>query len=119
MLTWGLDLGASSFERCPVSNCLLTNNRSSLPLLSDFDAVLFHLRNMDGGGRRVAVPNQKRRKNGQRYVMFLMESPQHDGFKYDKFKGEQLKTSETRFVKSWLKYCIYLTKCFKNKTRTE
>jgi hypothetical protein len=88
MKTWGLNLGASSFKRCPVTNCHLSNNRNDLSTLSDFDAILFHLRNMNGNERSVTVPNPKRRRLGQRYVMFLMESPQHDYFNYDSFKGE-------------------------------
>jgi hypothetical protein len=43
---------------------------------------------MNGNERSVTVPNPKRRRLGQRYVMFLMESPQHDYFNYDSFKGE-------------------------------
>jgi hypothetical protein len=53
--------------------------------LSDFDAIVFHIRNMDG--RKRALPNPKERKSNQRYVMFLMESPLNDQFPYEKFKG--------------------------------
>jgi hypothetical protein len=51
--------------------------------LEDFDAVVFHIRDMDGG--KIAMPNQKRRKPHQRYVMFLMESPLNDNFPYENF----------------------------------
>ena len=82
--TWGLKMGSAAFEQCPVSNCHLTNNRDELDTMADFDAILFHLRNMDSS-RRVPVPNQRKRRPQQRYVMFLMESPQHDSFQYEKY----------------------------------
>ncbi len=87
MKTWGMPLGRDAFSRCPVSNCRLTNDRTDMPSISDYDAVLFHLRDVNTNVRRVAVPNQRKRRPSQRYVMFLMESPQHDGFKYSKFKN--------------------------------
>jgi hypothetical protein len=36
---------------------------------------------------KIALPNPKRRKSHQRYVMFLMESPMNDNFPYEKFQG--------------------------------
>ena len=72
--------------KCPVSNCYITNDRNyNNGSVSDFDAVLFHMRNMNGG--KVAVPNQSKRRREQVYVMFLVESPIHDNFPYQKFKG--------------------------------
>ena len=44
---------------------------------------MFHIRDMGNG--KIAIPNQKKRKPSQRYVMFLMESPLNDGFPYEKF----------------------------------
>ena len=32
---------------CPVTNCHVTDDRSLLPSLADFDAILFHARDMD------------------------------------------------------------------------
>ena len=86
METWGLQTGSTAFEQCPVSNCHLTNDRDEQSSLADFDAILFHLRNMNSG-RGVPDPNQMRRRPQQRYVSFLMESPQHDDFQYDRFKN--------------------------------
>ena len=51
--------------------------------VTEFDAILFHIRDMNDG--RILLPNQKRRKPNQRYVMFLMESPLNDNFPYEKF----------------------------------
>ena len=51
--------------------------------MEDFDAVVFHIRDMENG--KIALPNQKRRKPHQRYVMFLMESPLNDDFPYESF----------------------------------
>ena len=45
--------------------------------------MLFHMRDMNDG--RISLPNKKKRKPNQRYVMFLMESPKNDGFPYPKF----------------------------------
>ena len=72
-------------HNCPVTNCWATNNRTALGSLGDFDAVLFHMRDMPHSP--ISVPNQRRRKPHQRYVMFLMESPQNDNFPYSKLKG--------------------------------
>ncbi len=70
--------GHSPFVRhgCPVSGCLLTANRSLLPSVADFDAVLFHPVRMarERGGRgRLEVPRERRAS--QRYVMVLAEPP--------------------------------------------
>ena len=52
--------------------------------ISEFDAILFHTRNMDYG----RIPLPKERKSHQRYVMFLMESPVHStDFPFSKFSG--------------------------------
>ena len=53
--------------------------------VNEFDAILFHIRDMRDG--RIPLPNQHRRKSNQHYVMFLMESPLNDGFHYEKFKN--------------------------------
>ena len=54
-----------------------------LGTLSAFDAMLFHMRDMNDG--RIPLPKQKNRQANQRYIMFLMESPKNDGFPYQKF----------------------------------
>merc|ERR1711894_122195 len=41
----------------------------------------------DMGDGHITLPNQRKRKPNQRYVMFLMESPKNDGFPYEKFNG--------------------------------
>ena len=56
---------------------------SILGSLSAFDAMLFHMRDMNDG--RIPLPNKTKRKPNQRYIMFLMESPKNDGFPYKKF----------------------------------
>ncbi len=73
---------------CPVHQCYATNDRSLLPSLADFDAILFHMRDMGPKRGKLMVPNQRKRRPQQRYVMFLMESPLHDGFHYEELKGE-------------------------------
>ena len=35
----------------------------------------------------ILLPNQHHRKSNQLYVMFQMESPNYDGFPYQKFKN--------------------------------
>ena len=35
----------------------------------------------------ILLPNQRRRKPNQHYVMFLMESPLNDKFPYERFHG--------------------------------
>ena len=39
------------------------------------------------GDGHITLPNQRKRKPNQRYVMFLMESPKNDGFPYEKFNN--------------------------------
>ena len=34
-------------SNCPVTNCYVTDNRSLLSSISEFDAILFHARDMD------------------------------------------------------------------------
>ena len=88
MKDFGFGFGHDAFveHKCPVHNCLTTSNRSLLSSVADFDAVVFHMRDMDK--MQTVVPNQKKRKKKQVYVMFLVESPQHDGFPYHKMKSE-------------------------------
>ena len=50
---------------------------------SDFDAIFFHIRNMEDGA--ISLPED--RKNKQVYLMFLMESPLNDNFPYERFQN--------------------------------
>lgn len=79
---WRFGFGNEPFvsNNCPVTNCYVTADRTLLPSLAQFDAILFHARDMDK--RIIQVPNQERRKPNQVYVFFIMESPLNDGLNY-------------------------------------
>eukprot|EP00095_Tigriopus_kingsejongensis_P002490 maker-scaffold64_size435223-snap-gene-2.27 protein:Tk02490 transcript:maker-scaffold64_size435223-snap-gene-2.27-mRNA-1 annotation:"predicted protein" len=82
-ISWGFGVGGPElFEehKCSVTNCLITSNRSHFNSMSEFDALLFHMRNMNL--KQPLLPNQKMRQPNQRYVMMLVESPLHDRFDY-------------------------------------
>ena len=106
---WRFGFGNEPFisAKCPQTNCFVTNDRKLLGSLADFDAILFHARDMDKRVIQVSltvhdsdhiyfftnalaswiyfvcqVPSQERRKSVQRYVFFLMESPLNDGLNY-------------------------------------
>ena len=49
--------------------------------MSEFDAILFHIRDMKDGN------NPLERKENQHYVMVLAESPLNDNFQYTKFES--------------------------------
>ena len=42
---WGIGFGHGPFEEqgCRIQNCILTNNRTLLPSLSNYDAIMFPL----------------------------------------------------------------------------
>ena len=84
MIDWDFGFGQQPFvsNNCPVQNCVITNNRSHLSNLNEFDAILFHIRDLKN-----AIPKATMRKPKQRYVMFLMESPMNADFPYDRFDG--------------------------------
>ena len=42
MEDWGIGFGSEPFEQCPTKNCFVTNVGEP----EDFDAILFHARNM-------------------------------------------------------------------------
>lgn len=46
---WRFGFGHQPFisANCPQSNCFVTNDRKILPSLAEFDAILFHARDMD------------------------------------------------------------------------
>ena len=83
MKDWLFGFGQKPFENCPVSNCLTTDDRKLLNSITDFDAIFFHIRNMEDGG--ISLPED--RKNNQFYLMFLMESPLNDNFPYERFQN--------------------------------
>ena len=87
MTDFEFGFGNEPFHRygCPETNCWTTADRDALDSIADFDAVLFHMRDL--GANPLRVPNQKKRRPHQRYVMFLMESPVNDQFPYDKVKS--------------------------------
>ena len=53
---------------CPVKNCYVTNNRSFLPSVDQFDAILFHQRSLNKDDLPV------KRSGHQKYIMYMMES---------------------------------------------
>ena len=69
---WNLEMGASIFKHCPISNCHITKDKS-LPI-SEFDALLFHLANI-GQLMPEELPDKLIRTANQRYVMFFLEPP--------------------------------------------
>ena len=71
-----LPTGPTLFEHCPVSNCFITNNHQELPSVSLFDAIIFHMADLERL-RSQELPNPQDRYANQRYVMFFTESPQH------------------------------------------
>ena len=71
-----LTMGPTLFENCPVNNCFITNNRQELASVSLFDAVIFHMADLERL-KPQELPNQQDRNPNQRYVMFFVESPQH------------------------------------------
>jgi len=81
---WYFGLGQEPFvsHKCPVQNCFVTNNPNYLANQSDYDAILFHLRNFKN------FPDPMLRTPNQVYVMFLMESPLYSAnFPYHQFKS--------------------------------
>ena len=86
---WGFGgFGREPFLKanCPVNSCYITNNKSYLKSIGEFDAVLFHIQNMNRG--TIELPDPKERQSFQRYVMFLVESPINSSFFYEKFKSK-------------------------------
>lgn len=83
--TWGFGAGGPElFKRkgCHVSNCVITDNKTQFGSMADFDAILFHMRNLNS---KTGIPNQKKRKPNQSYVMMILESPMHDSINYEGF----------------------------------
>ena len=65
------------------NNCVITNNKEQLRSLSDFDAVIFHYRDLDKLGY-TDLPNPEFQRQTPRYIMFFMETPQNYKYNYDR-----------------------------------
>ena len=76
------------FANCKVTNCYATNNRSALGGVENFDAVLFHMREKYRKPTKFAIP--KKRKENQRYIWHLNESPPADFYKYKRLPPRKL-----------------------------
>lgn len=61
--------------QCPVTDCVLTNNRELLPAITDYDALVFHIAEPWAYSLFEKVP--KLRSPRQIYVAANMESPAH------------------------------------------
>ena len=83
---WPLQMGSATFEECPVSNCVITKDRQYLSSISEFDAILFHYKDIDML-KTSQLPNQKHRRSNQRYVMYFSESPLNYDYEYDRFSN--------------------------------
>ena len=42
-----LPMGQTIFEKCPVNNCFITNNTQELNSISLFDALVFHMADIE------------------------------------------------------------------------
>ena len=66
--TWYLDdLGHEPFANCHVKNCYLTKDHNELSNVNKFDAILFHIHNMDN----VKIPDPKSRQPNQ--ISFIIQ----------------------------------------------
>ena len=61
-------------NNCSVSNCITTNNKKLLNSISEFDAILFHARDLDLTDLPIS------RNINQYYIMFEEESPLMDSY---------------------------------------
>ncbi len=67
---YGFCCGAKPYQDfgCKFRNCHVTNNRSLLPSIDQFDAILFHQRSLDKND----LP--AKRSPHQKYIMYILES---------------------------------------------
>ena len=79
--------GSDPFSKfkCPVQNCFVSNNHSLMEM-NEFDAIIFHPRSLHKDS--TVLPDQKKRKVNQRYVMFMKESPMYDWLDYRSFDSK-------------------------------
>ena len=62
-------------NQCPVSDCLMTTNRSHVPL-DQFDAILFNVPLLFNVSQK--FPERGQRRPEQRYIFFTQESPAYN-----------------------------------------
>ena len=72
--TWDLGEGSSPFAHCPQQSCYITANRSHLPSLAQFDALLFHSWNLF---HKPGMTIPRVRSKNQRYILFSLEPASH------------------------------------------
>ena len=65
---YGFCCGSQPFSVCPIKNCYVTDNRSLLESVDQFDAIQFHQRTIND---KDLPPIRKR---NQKYIMWYMES---------------------------------------------
>ncbi len=88
MQDWEFGFGHEPFVnfQCPVSSCFTTNNKSQFGSILEFDAILFHIRDMHlSNDKPIMTQLPDIRGDHQRYVFFLMESPSYDTFPHESF----------------------------------
>ena len=56
-----------------LNRCFTTGNRSYLPSISDFDAIIMNQRSIDFGD----LPKKSQRNHKQYYIMYAFESPDY------------------------------------------
>ena len=83
---WPLQNGPAIFKDCPVSNCIITKDRQHLSSVSEFDAILFHHKDINML-KDSQLPNEKQRRSNQRYVMYFSESPMNYKYDLDRFNN--------------------------------
>ena len=89
---WGIGYGQRPFidAECSVQNCHLTSNKAFLSNINRFDAILFHMRNMEHEKPWITKSStwnkmMNERNPQQRYIMYTLESPANDKFPYGFF----------------------------------
>ena len=65
---YGFCCGEEPFAECPEKNCYVTDDRTLLKNVEQYDAIQFHQRSM------LANDLQQKRSSHQRYMMWYMES---------------------------------------------
>lgn len=81
ILYWG-ETADRTISNCP-GKCVITSNRMRLNTVSDFDAIIFNYRELDKLVDK-ELPNPMFRRQSQRYVMALTETPQNYKYNYDR-----------------------------------
>ena len=79
-----IKMGSTIFETCPITNCLITNNTEQLSSISQYDAMIFHMADIERL-KSWELPNQQYRSPYQRYILFFLESPQNWRVNFDQY----------------------------------